>query len=220
MTSEQLAYDEIPSVVAGKNVYVTDRPDIQGIQNLVFSDQSHLGYSNEQLHGRTLVALLAANTVAYDDFADHQRGGIDFLINRGLLQVVDSAVTFGDAQRLVALKELWDYEATSYWHYTAAGHAAIDDMVADGWLEQRSTLLTTAEVAYINYYLSQKGSSGGPDLRNRYIHGSQADYDDDKNAHLHTYLIALRLLVAFVIKINDDLWLRAAASEATPPKSA
>jgi hypothetical protein len=32
-------------------------------------------------------------------------------------------------------------------------------------------------------------------------------------------LIALRLLVAFVIKINDDLWLRTVADEATPPKS-
>jgi hypothetical protein len=220
MTSEQLAYDAIPSVVDGKYVYVTDHPDIQGIQHLLFSDQSHLGYINEQLHGHTLIELLASNTVTYDDFADHQRGSIDFLINHGLLQVVDCEVMFGDLPRLVALRELWDYEAASYWHYTTAGRAAIDGMFADGWLERHSTLLTSAEVAYINYYLNQKGPSGGPDLRNRYLHGSQADYDDDKNAHFHTYLIALRLLVAFVIKINDDLWLRAAADEATPPKSA
>jgi hypothetical protein len=220
MTSEQLAYDAIPSVVAGKYVYVTDDPDIQGVQNLLFSDQFHLGYINEQLRGHTFVELLATNTVTYDNFADHQRGGIDFLIEHGMLQVVDSAVRFGDTQRLVALKELWDHEATSYWHHTVAGRAAIDDMVADGWLERSSTLLTPAEVEYINYYLNQKGPSGGPDLRNRYLHGSQADYDDDENAHFDTYLIALRLLVAFVIKINDDLWLRAAASEATPPKSA
>ena len=215
MTSEPLAYDAIPSGVAGKYVYVTDHPDIQGIQNLLFSDQSHLGYINEQLHGHTLIELLASNTVMYDNFADHQRGSIDFLINRGLLHVVDSEVTFGDSPRLVALKDLWDYEAASYWHYTADGRAAIEDMVSDGWLKRRSTLLTPAEVAYINYYLNQKGPSGGPDLRNRYLHGSQADYDDDKNAHFHTYLIALRLLVAFVIKINDDLWLRAAADERT-----
>jgi hypothetical protein len=76
--------------------------------------------------------------------------------------------------------------------------------VADGWLERRSTLLTTSEADYINYFLNQSGPTGGPDLRNRYLHGSQAD-GDDKAVHLHTYLIALRLLIALVIKLNDDL---------------
>ena len=45
-------------------------------------------------------------------------------------------------------------------------------------------------------------------MRNRYLHGSQADWDDD-NAHFQTYLITLRLLVALVIKVNDDLCLKA-----------
>ena len=76
--------------------------------------------------------------------------------------------------------------------------------IADGWLERRSTLLTTSEADYINYFLNQSGPTGGPDLRNRYLHGSQAD-GDDKAVHLHTYLIALRLLIALVIKLNDDL---------------
>ena len=52
MTSEQLVYKQIPSTVPGKYVYVTDHNDIRGIQHLLFSDQSHLGYIDEELNGR------------------------------------------------------------------------------------------------------------------------------------------------------------------------
>lgn len=79
-------------------------------------------------------------------------------------------------------------------------------MVSAGWLVHRSTLLSAAEVSYFNYFLNDKEFSNGPSLRNRYLHGSQADGDDDR-VHRHTYLTALRLLVALVIKINDDFCL-------------
>jgi hypothetical protein len=204
--------------VTGKYAYVADQDDIRAIQNMLFSDQSHIGYINEQLRGHTLVQLLAANEVAYSDFADHQRGSIDFLVGHGLLKIADCQVTFGSHEHLFALKELWDNDAASYWHYSPAGRAAIDDMVAKGWLERRSSLLTPSEVEYVNYYLNQKGPSGGPDLRNRYLHGSQADWDDD-NAHFEIYLITLRLLVSLVIKINDDLCLEATPDDAEAPAS-
>jgi Insertion element 4 transposase N-terminal len=58
-----------------------------------------------------------------------------------------------------------------------------------------------------HYYLNQVDFSNGPDLRNKYLHGSQVGADDEKQ-HLDTYITALKLLVALVIKINDDFCLR------------
>lgn len=52
--------------------------------------------------------------------------------------------------------------------------------------------------------------SNGPQLRNKYLHGAQAN-GDGENAHYSTYITALRLTVALVIEINDDFCL--AASE-------
>ncbi|WP_344203347.1 hypothetical protein [Kocuria salsicia] len=104
------------------------------------------------------------------------------------------------------LTELWECEVTSCLHHSAADQKAIDEMVSAGWLAHRSTLLSAAEVSYFNYFLNDKEFSNGPSLRNRYLHGSQADGDDDR-VHRHTYLTALRLLVALVIKINDDFCL-------------
>jgi hypothetical protein len=204
MTSEQLEYKQIPSIVPGKYVYLTDHNDIRRIQHLLFSDQSHLGYIDAELNAGSLAKLLLGNRVTYDRFADHQKPGIDLLLSHGVLVNDDSQVELANAAQFLALRELWDNGAANYWHHSPAGRAAIDAMVADGWLERRSTLLTTSEADYINYFLNQSGPTGGPDLRNRYLHGSQAD-GDDKAVHLHTYLIALRLLIALVIKLNDDL---------------
>jgi hypothetical protein len=204
MTSEQLEYKQIPSIVPGKYVYLTDHNDIRRIQHLLFSDQSHLGYIDAELNADSLAKLLLGNRVTYDRFADHQKPGIDLLLSHGVLVNDDSQVELANAAQFLALRELWDNGAANYWHHSPAGRAAIDAMVADGWLERRSTLLTTSEADYINYFLNQSGPTGGPDLRNRYLHGSQAD-GDDKAVHLHTYLIALRLLIALVIKLNDDL---------------
>ncbi|WP_199434744.1 hypothetical protein [Qaidamihabitans albus] len=208
MTSEQLIYKHIPSTVPGKYVYVTDHNDIRSIQYLLFSDQSHLSYIDEQLKANSLAELLLSNHVTYDKFDDHQRSGIDLLLSHGVLINDDSQINLASAAQYLALKELWDDDAGNYWHHSPDGRAAINTMVADGWLERRSTLLTTSEADYINYFLNQSGPTGGPDLRNRYLHGSQADGDDNA-VHLQTYLIALRLLIAIVIKLNDELCLRA-----------
>lgn len=191
----------------GKYVYVTDHNDIRSIQHLLFSDQSHLGYIDEELRAGSLAELLLGNRVTYDRFADHQKPGIDLLLTHGVLVKDDAQIKLASTAQFLALRELWNNDAGSYWHHSPGGRAAIDAMVADGWLERRSTLLTTSEADYVNYFLNQAGPTGGPDLRNRYLHGSQADGDDNA-VHLHTYLIALRLLIALVIKLNDDLCLR------------
>lgn len=81
-------------------------------------------------------------------------------------------------------------------------------MVARGWAVRRSSLLTEAEGKYFNYFLNSLDFSNGPALRNKYLHGAQANaYGED--AHFQAYLTALRLTVALVIKINDDLALAA-----------
>jgi hypothetical protein len=79
-------------------------------------------------------------------------------------------------------------------------------MESRGWLVRRESLLTEPEGSYFNYYLNQAEFSNGPDLRNKYLHGSQADADDEEQ-HFQTYITALKLLIALVIKINDDFWL-------------
>lgn len=49
MTSEQVLYKAIPSLLAGKYAYANDNHDIRSILHLLFSDQSVLTYINDDL---------------------------------------------------------------------------------------------------------------------------------------------------------------------------
>lgn len=207
ITSEQLSYDDLPSQMMDKYAYVANDLDIQRIQNLLFSDQSGLVHISSDLEARSFLHLVIANDIAYNQFHEYQQRNIDFLVEKGILTGDRDRIAFASAPQLHVLKELWECEVTSCLHHSAAGKKSVDEMVSAGWLVHRSTLLSTAEVSYFNYFLNDKEFSNGPSLRNRYLHGSQADGDDDR-VHRQTYLTALRLLVALVIKINDDFCLK------------
>jgi len=207
VVSEQVRYSQIPSRVSGKYVYTTKDRDIGIILHLLFSDQSRLAYISEALRAENAAQLLIDNRVAYNDFADHQRHEIDFLIERGILADTGGRVEFTSARQLLVLKDLVNFEAANYYHYSPTTRAEIENMITKGWLTRRESLLTGAEANYFNYYLNQVDFSNGPDLRNRYLHGSHVDARDEDEHH-RTYITALQLLIALVIKINDDFCLR------------
>ena len=89
--------------------------------------------------------------------------------------------------------------------------------MAKGWVTRHSSLLTDAEGKYFNYFLNGMDFSNGPELRNKYLHGSQANADGE-DAHFNTYITGLRLTVALVIKMNDDFCLAAAQEARSTPK--
>ena len=206
MTSDQVRYKDIPSLLSGKYVYASDNRDIGSVLHLLFSDQSGLTYINENLKDDYAARLLIRNRIAYDDFADYQKGAVDSLISLGVLENTGERVQLADTSQFIILKAIFDTEAASYYHFSADARAVIDDMVNRGWLVRRESLLTESEGSYFNYYLNQAEFSNGPDLRNKYLHGSQADADSD-GRHRHTYFTVLKLLIALVIKMNDDFWL-------------
>jgi hypothetical protein len=206
MSSDQVQYRDIPGLLSGKYVHASDDQNVRSVLHLLFSDQSGLTYINENLRANNAGRLLIENQITYDDFADHQKGAIDFLILQGVLENSGERIQLANSTQFVILKAIFDTGAASYYHYSAEARALIDDMVVKGWLVRQESLLTGPEASYFNYYLNQAEFSNGPDLRNKYLHGSQADARNDEE-HLRTYLTALKLLMALVIKINDDFWL-------------
>lgn len=69
-----------------------------------------------------------------------------------------------------------------------------------------SKLFTKHEVTYLNYYLNKKEFTDGPDLRNKYLHGT--NIDSDKSSQ-NDYLMYLRIVILCLLKIEDDLMLAA-----------
>jgi len=206
MTSDQVRYADIPSLMADKYVYITDSEDIALIQHTLFSDQSGLSYINDRLKANSFTELIITKSIDYAAFLDHQKPTVDKLLALDVLKKEGSKIQFRSDDQLNALKHLFDVETLSYYHCPNSVQKEIDEMVAKSWLVRKSSLLTIAEAAYFNYYLNQKDFSNGLDLRNRYLHGSQANTDDE-NEHYKTYITALKLLMSLIIKMNSDFLL-------------
>ena len=66
-----------------------------------------------------------------------------------------------------------------------------------------SSLFSKPEQAYFNYFLNKKFSNG-LDLRNSYLHGTQAS-PDEIHKHEYAYFTYLKLLFLAMLKIQDDL---------------
>jgi hypothetical protein len=206
ITSEQVRYASIPSLIPEKYVYVTNNQDIALVQHSLFSDQSGLCYINDTLKADDFAKLLLTKDVKYSDFLGHQKPTVDKLIDLGVLKKAGSKVQLRSLAQFAVLRSLFDVEAVSYYHCEPSMQSEINDMVQKDWLVRESSLLTKAEAAYFNYYLNQKDFSNGLDLRNRYLHGSQANTEDE-NEHYKTYITALKLLMSLVIKMNSDFLL-------------
>lgn len=207
MESGLMRFSQIPSQMSGKYLYASESPEIAGILHHMLSDQSSLNYINEELRGDNAVELLVRNRVRYDDFADFQRPIVDQLIGVGVLANNQGYVELTSNAQLRILLSLHATNAVSYFHLDATARTFADEMVTKGWLRRGSTLLTEPEAKYFNYQLNNYEFSNGPALRNKYQHGSQADGAGD-DAHFDVYIVVLKLLIALVVKINDDFCLR------------
>jgi hypothetical protein len=214
MGSEQVRYKDVPSLLDGKYLYSTEADEITSILNLLFSDQASVNYISEDLRGDNGAMLLLENEVAYDDFHDYQKPAIEHLIKLGIVDNDGTRVRLVNVDQFVILSSLFNTQCANYFHLSDRGRAVADAMVARGWVKRRSSLLSEAEGKYFNYFLNAADFSNGPELRNKYLHGSQVNTEGE-DAHFHTYMIALRLTVALVLKMNDDFCLAAAGKAVT-----
>ncbi|MFR9777715.1 hypothetical protein ACL02O_16865 [Micromonospora sp. MS34] len=210
--ADLVRYRTIPSTLEGKYIYATDHTEIRAILHILFSDQSHLTYINDNMRGENAVGLLRRNKVSYESLHEYQQPLVDKLIEHGLVENTGDRIRLKDSDLFHVLQSLNDNEAVAYHHLNRRCRAHVDRMLDAGWLVRRSSLLTDAEAAYFNYNLNSVDFSNGPKLRNKYQHGIQAKGDGEAQ-HQQTYYSALRLMVALTIKINDEFWLLDAAKK-------
>lgn len=218
ITSDPVRYKEVPSLLAGKYLYAGPAEEITGILHALFSDQSTLTYVNDKLTAENAARLLIDNEIAYGDFHEHQKPAIKHLIELQVLTDTGTRVQFANPAKFSILYSLFTTQAVSYYHLSTAGQREADGMVAKGWLTRRSSLLTEDEAKYFNYFLNKVDFTNGPELRNKYLHGSQAQTDGE-DSHFHAFLTALRLIIALAIKINDDFSLAASQSAANAARA-
>jgi len=214
MTSAPRPWAAIPSLTERKYLHRGSNHNCDRAMHLLFSDQSGMAYINSELKAPNFVELITENEVSYDSVRPYQKESIDWLIDEGLVVVDSDLLEFAQPVQILVLSDINNREAAAYGHYGEDEASAALLLVQKGWLEFSSTLLTKPEASYFNYFLNKSEFSDGPDLRNKYAHGTNAD-PEDISTHKNSYFQLLRLLGALTLKINDDFCLAPQAQSST-----
>jgi len=102
------------------------------------------------------------------------------------------------------LKDLYDNEVGSFYHYPKEFQEEVLTMKNEDIIYTESSLFSKSEQAYFNYFLNKSEFTNGLDLRNSYLHGTQAS-PKEVEKHEMSYFIYLKIIVLTILKIEDDL---------------
>ncbi len=210
---------DIPSLNKNKYIYFNEgNKEMLGCSNLFFSDQTLLAYvepfKDKQYH--TFFELLEnEEIVKFSNYEEHQKPQLQYLIDKGFI-LIDSndIIQITNVERLLIFKDLHENEFASYHRYPLDMQTEVQKMVNENIVFFDSSLFSKSEQSYFNYFLNKSEFTNGLDLRNSYLHGTQANPDEIQK-HEYSYFTYLKLLFLTMLKIEDDLFISKATSNKT-----
>jgi hypothetical protein len=208
ISSTPSAIKDIPSLNQNKYIYFNESNDVMvGCSNLFFSDQTLLAYVEpfKEIKYHTFFDLLANEQVKFSNYEDHQKPGLDYLIEKGFISIdSNDFIQITNNTRVLIFKDLYDNEVGSFYHYPMDFQQEARQMATEKIIYFENSLFSKPEQAYFNYFLNKKEFTNGLDLRNSYLHGTQANPDEIQK-HEYAYFTYLKLLFLAFLKIEDDL---------------
>lgn len=208
ISSNPTAIKYIPSLNKNKYIYLNEEnQELIGCINLFFSDQTLLAYIDpfREKYYQTFFDLLTNEQVNFSNYEEHQKSSLNYLIEKGYI-FVDSNdyVQITNPARIIILRDLFINEVASFYRYSFELRQEAEKMETAKMLFFESSLFSKPEQAYFNYFLNKSEFTNGLDIRNSYLHGTQATPDEIQK-HKHAYFTFLKLLILTFLKIEDDL---------------
>lgn len=215
MSSEHIVLDKIPSLIENKYAYaITD--EIEKEMFLLFSNQTIWeSQKSEKEKHMTLFQLLSSKKMQVGSFTARHAAYIEWLAQRGSIEITDSGTIKLVMPRAAILKDLFEHDVLCV-YYCNSELPQIKDMVNSGDLKVKSTLFSQPEADYLDYILNKSKFSNGLDLRNKYIHST---YPKNETEQQSDYLQLLKLMVLVISKMNDEFCLWKDNKEETSPIS-
>lgn len=208
ISSSPTSMKDILSLNINKYIYFNfDNKEMAGCSNLFFSDQTFLAYvepfKEEKYH--TFFDLLVNEQVNFDNYQEHQKPQLKYLIDKGFICIDQNRfIQITNKERLFVFKDLYDNEFASFYRYPLEFQKEVLQMANENIVFFESSLFSKTEQSYFNYFLNKSEFTNGLDLRNSYLHGTQANPDEIQK-HEYAYFTYLKLLILTMLKIDDDL---------------
>ena len=205
MSSEHVIFRNVPSFIGNKYAYANS-VEIRREMDLLFSDQSILHYTEKTGSDyQTLPHMLQSVEMHREDFAHYQKDAINWLIERGTVQIGDSGRLQMNKARVVLLEDMYYHEVICPSYYDGPYLQQLESLEKTKEICYESTLFSRPEQGYLNYILNKSEFSNGLDLRNKYIHDT-CSLDED--IQLQDYMELLKIMVLIMIKINEEFCLK------------
>ena len=99
---------------------------------------------------------------------------------------------------------MYENEVASFYHYPIEFQKEAEQMKNQDMIFFESSLFSKPEQNYFNYFLNKSEFTNGLDLRNSYLHGTQAN-PEEVQRHEYAYFTYLKLVVLVLLKMEDDL---------------
>lgn len=208
MSSTPTSIKDIPSLNQNKYIYFnTDNKEMVGCSNIFFSDQTLLAYVEPFKENKyhTFFDLLINEQVNFNNYEEHQKPQLNYLISKNFIRIEnDGFISITNTERVLIFKDLYDNEFASFYHYPVDFQREVLQMANENIVLIESSLFSKTEQAYFNYFLNKSEFTNGLDLRNSYLHGTQAN-PDEVQQHEYAYFTYFKLLILTMLKIDDDL---------------
>lgn len=208
ISSAPSAIKDIPSLNQNKYIYFNEEnKEMVGCSNLFFSDQTLLAYVEpfKEKHYHNFFELLVNEQVYFSNYEEYQKPQLNYLIEKGFISIDGSGfIQVTNIERILILKDLYDNEVASLYRYPTDFQNEAKRMESENIILFESSLFSKPEQLYFNYFLNRSEFTNGLDLRNSYLHGTQATPDETQK-HEYAYFTYLKLLFLMMLKIEDDL---------------
>ncbi|WP_353294485.1 hypothetical protein [Thalassolituus maritimus] len=209
MSSGPTAVKDVPSLNNNKYIYINrNDPEVGLLVYYLFSDQTLLTYVDpfkDNQYSNFVDLLVSEEEIRFRNYEGFQHEDLKYLIDKGYIFVDEGdCIQVANWNRILILRDIFENEVASFYHYTADIQDEVLNMSEEGIVFLESSLFAIPEQNYLNYYLNRSEFNNGYDLRNSYLHGTQAN-PDKIDLHKYSYLTYLKLLVLVVLKIEDDL---------------
>jgi hypothetical protein len=208
ISSAPSAIKDIPSLNQDKYIYFNeDNKEMVGCSNLFFSDQTLLAYVEPfvEKHYHNFFDLLVNEQVYFNNYKEHQKPQLNYLIDKGFISIDGSGfIQVINSERLLIFKDLYDNDVASFYRYPTDFQKEAQQMALEKIISFESSLFSKPEQSYLNFFLNKSEFTNGLDLRNSYLHGTQATPDETQK-HEYAYFTYLKLLFLVMLKIEDDL---------------
>lgn len=211
--SEHIIFDQIPSMIDGKYLYIKSEKYLYFLY-LLFSDQSMLNHIKISPYYPSFVECLTHESIYIDDCTDHQKFLLQPLVSEGIIELSPTSEIKLNLPFIDILRQFHNKEVICYHHkHNQATSKLLSTLLQNDDIEVKSTLFSAPEQDYLNYMLNKSKFSNGMDLRNKYIHGTNTLDEQTQYSH---YIEFLKIMILIVIKINDEFCSRELLASNTP----